>query len=65
MEDTKPNNSPLMHKNVVQFTGTPGLMGRRGRVVESFVDEKGNTHCLVARDGDDEFWCPERFLQVL
>lgn len=65
MEDAKPNRSPLMGKLVVQFTGTPSLMGRRGTVIESFVDEKGNTHCLAERQDGSTFWCPERFLQVL
>ncbi len=37
------------------------FVGRKGVVVESFEDEKGNIHCKT----DDGVWCPSFLLAVL
>jgi len=50
-------------KLVMQTSGIPELVGRKGRVVETLFDEKGALHCLCARDGEDAFWCSASMLR--
>jgi hypothetical protein len=51
-------------KVVRQATGIPELVGRTGRVQQTFFDEKGALHCLVDAGGSD-FWCPALHLEIV
>jgi hypothetical protein len=51
-----------MGKTVRQTGGIPSLIGRVGRVEETFFDEKGALHCRSV--GNSEFWCPASLLEI-
>lgn len=51
--------SQWLNKQVVQVKGSDDCIGREGKVIETFWDEKGALHCKV-----DDWWCPAAFLAV-
>lgn len=54
------------NKDVVQTDGIPWLVSRKGKVTETFWDERGALHCFVTCPGsDNKFWCPAKYLQVV
>jgi len=55
--------SKWMGKNVRQNDGISHLIGRMGKVVETFWDEKGALHCKVSGGPYGLFWCPADLLE--
>lgn len=52
---------------VKQIDGLRHLIGRTGKVVETFFDEKGALHCKMEKEKETDapgwFWCPASLLE--
>jgi hypothetical protein len=61
--------SNWMGKEVIQARGSGDCIGRKGKVEETFFDEKGALHCRMVHNSahgmTSEFWCPAINLEIL
>ncbi len=61
--------SHWMGKEVIQARGDADCIGRRGKVEETFFDERGALHCRMVHNSmhgmTNEWWCPAEKLELI